>query len=262
MTVLQAAGGLRARAIGGWLVGRRAGKAALWLGLLLVFALSNLANDRAGQAPTQRNWVFGRLNREHTYGQTFVVERDTLVALRVLLFANPSGRDDPVTLRLRYADADLPSNRTGERGADEGAVPPELAVVTLPLRALARQELTTFAFPPLALSFPPGVVTATLRLDLDAPTLPPSEWVTVMAGPDTYGGGQLLVDGEPEPSADLAFQPVYQRRWFDLLLPITRMAHDKPGLLGWPPLYALLAYGCCVIAARLILALWRCSRCD
>ena len=85
----------------------RAWVAAPWLGLLVIFALSSLTTDHANSAPTLRNWVFGRLNGEHTYGQTFVAAPGELVAIRVLLLANPSSQNDPVTLRLRYAAGDM-----------------------------------------------------------------------------------------------------------------------------------------------------------
>jgi hypothetical protein len=212
---------------------------ASWLGLLLIFVLSSLVTERAGPAPAHRNLVFGQLNRERTFGQVFVAPPGDLVAVRVLLFANPSDRDDPVTLRLRYAEGDLP----------------ELAVVALPLRALDQRTWTTFEIQSLALN-----LTTTLRLDIEAPTLPPSDWITVMAGPDTYPNGELLVDGTPRPKVDLAFQPVYRRRWIDNALPVTHMALGKPGLLGWPPLYALLAYSSVVVSGYLLLALWRAVR--
>ena len=236
MTVPQIASGLRARAFGCRLAGCRASTAAPWLGLLLVFAFSCLTVDRAGPAPVERNWVFGRLNREHTFGQTFVATPGQLVAIRVLLFANSSDRDDPVTLRLRYANSDLP----------------DLAVATLPLRALDRRDWTTFPISPLTLG-----LTSSLRLELAAPTLPATDWIIIMAGRDTYSGGELLHDDAPHAAADLAFQPVYRQRWIDWLLPITRMARAKPDLFGWPPLYALLTYTCCMAAAYLLLAIWR-----
>src|SRR5215212_4418486 len=171
MAVVHIFHGLRGRLSGDRSAGRHVRAALPWLGLLLIYALSGLTSERPGQGATQRSLVLGRLNREHTFGQTFVVERDELVALRVLLFANPSQRDDPVILRLHYATI----------GMSESDALPDLAVVTLPLRALVRSELTTFAFPPLTLAFPPGAVTTTLRLDLAAPTLPPTDWITVMA---------------------------------------------------------------------------------
>jgi hypothetical protein len=239
MTVLQATGGWRAWALGRLLVGRGARIAALWLGLLLTFALSSLTIDHAGPAPTQRNWVFGRLNREHTFGQTFVAVPGKLVAVRMLLFTNSGDRDELVTLRLRYAEGGLP----------------DLAVVALPLSALDRRDWTTFEIQPLTLN-----VTTTLRLDVESPTLASNDWITVMAGPDTYPHGELFVDGAPRPAADLAFQPVYRPRWFDTLLPISRMAQGKPGLLGWPPFYAFLAYACCALLVSVLGRLWRASR--
>jgi hypothetical protein len=237
-------------------LGRRVRRALPWVGLVLVYVLSSLTTDSVGRAPTQRNLVFGRLSREHSFGQTLVVERDDLVALRVFLLANPTDREDPVMLRLRYADPGLPFDKLANRRDDSSAAP-DLAVAVLPMRALARGDYTTFAIPPLMLNSPPGVVTTTLLFDLQAPTLAPSDWITVMAGPDTYPGGELFADGDPRPAFDLAFQPIYRRHWLDILLPISRMAHGKPGVLGWPQLYALLAYAYCVVLVRVFVAVWR-----
>ena len=216
----------------------------LVVSLVVVYSASSLTTEVVGAAPGARNTVIGRLNRDHTYGQTFAVERDDLVAIRVLLFANPTDRDDQVTLRLRFAD---------------GAMR-ELAVAQLPIRALAGRKMATFSIRPLTFNFPAHVLTARLRLDLEAPTLAPTEWITVIGGPDTYPEGTLFVNGVPRSSADLAFQPIYQRRWFDTLLPISRMAHGKPGILGRPQLYAVLAYLYCVLLVSAILRLWRVVR--
>ena len=90
MAVVHIFHGLRGRLSGDRSAGRHVRAALPWLGLLLIYALSGLTSERPGQGATQRSLVLGRLNREHTFGQTFVVERDELVALRVLLFANPS----------------------------------------------------------------------------------------------------------------------------------------------------------------------------
>jgi hypothetical protein len=213
--------------------------AAPWLGLLLVFALSSLTAEAAGPTPAQRNWVFGRLTHDHTFGQTFLAPPGDMVAVRVLLLANPNDYDEPVTLRLRYAEGELP----------------DLAVSSLPMRALSRKNWATFKIQPLTLN-----LTTSLRLDVAAPTLPQHDWITVIAGPDSYPNGELFVDNQRRHSADLAFQPVYQRRWIDGLLPISRMAQGKPGMLGWPPLYALLAYGCCVLLVYMMAWFWRVGR--
>jgi hypothetical protein len=207
--------------------------------MLLIFALSILVTERAGTTPAERNYVFGRLSRERSFGQTFAASPGNLVGVRVLLFANTNAREDPVTLRLGYAEGNLP----------------ELAIVVLPLHALDRRTWSTFDIPPLALN-----LTTTLRLDIEARTLPPSDWITVMAGPNTYPDGLLFIDDMPHPAIDLAFQPVYQNRPLDDLLPITRMALGKPGLLGWPPLYALLAYCSTMVSAHVFLALWQAVR--
>jgi hypothetical protein len=239
MTVLQASSGRRPSVRDRQLVGRRARTTALWLGLLLVLALSSLTTDYGGPAPTQRNWVFGRLNHEHTFAQTFIASPGELVAVRLLLFANPGDRDTPVTLRLQYTEGDRFT----------------LAVVTLPVGMFDRSGWTTFAIPPQTLT-----LTTSLQLDVESPTLPSNDWITVMAGPNTYPHGELFVNGVPHPAADLAFQPIYRRRWIDWLLPISRMALGKPGLLGWPPLYALLAYSFCLVLAHVLITFWRSTR--
>lgn len=245
MTSFGATGDAYARVAGRPWRRLRAGLLLPWAGLLLVLLLSSQTIDQPGRAPTQRNLNYGRLNREHTFGQTFVVERDALVAVRVLLFAGPNNTsDEPITLRLRYAEGDLP----------------DLATATLPLRALDRREMTTFSIPPLTFDFPPQAITTTLRIELEAPTLPPDAWITVMAGPDTYGDGELFADGRAKPAVDLAFQPIYQHRWLDALLPISRMAYGKRGVLAWPQLYALLAYGFALLLGYALIQLWRTLR--
>ncbi len=125
---------------------------------------------------------------------------------------------------------------------------------------LDRRELTLFPIQPLTFDFPTQLVTTTLRIDLEAPDLPPEAWITVMAGPDTYADGELFADGKARPAADLAFQPVYRSRWLDALLPISRVAHGKPGLLGWPQLYVLLVYIFCALLVYVFVLLWKATR--
>jgi hypothetical protein len=144
-----------------------------------------------------------------------------------------------VTLRLRYAESDLP----------------DLAVSSLPLRALNQRDWTTFKIQPLTLN-----LTTSLRLDIESPNLQQNDWITVIAGPDTYPDGELMANNVRRQSSDLAFQPVYQHRWIDDLLPISRMAQAKPGVLGWPPAYAILAYACCTLLAYLVGTLRRSGR--
>ncbi len=211
-----------------------------WLGLVVVLLISTQTTTVVGTGPAQRNLVLGKLDQQHSFGQVFVAEQLYLSGIRVLLVPPPGEREDLVTLRLRVYTEGLP----------------DLAVVSLPVHALARQGMTTFAFEPLRLRMTPHPVTTTLQLTLEAPTLPPAYGITVIAGADSYAGGHLLVNGVARTQFDLAFQPLYQQRWLDRLLPISRLAEGRPGLLGWPPFYALLVYGYLYVLGRILMLWW------
>ncbi len=211
-----------------------------WLGLAVVLLISTRTTTVVGAGPAQRNLVLGKLDQQHSFGQVFVAEQLYLSGIRVLLVPPPGERDDLVTLRLGVVAAGLP----------------DLAVVSLPVHALARQGMTTFAFEPLHLRMTPHSVTTTLQLTLEAPTLPPAYGITVIAGADSYAGGHLLVNGVARTQFDLAFQLLYQQRWLDQVLPISRLAEGRPGLLGWPPFYALLVYGYLYVLGRIVMCCW------
>jgi hypothetical protein len=215
-----------------------------WSGCFLVFVGSVIPREVAGSAPTQRNIMYGRLTSEHQYSQTFQAEAGTLIGIRVLLFppANPS--DDLVTLRLSYDTKDLP----------------EIAVVSLPLSGLNSYGMTVFAIEPFSVTTPESLVTSTLRLDIEAPTLPANHWISVVAGPNTYAGGQLFVDNKPRPKYDLAFQPIYRATWLDRWIPVSRIAQGKPGFLAYPVVYALFSYICVFLIGLILIRLWRIAR--
>lgn len=215
----------------------------MW-GAVAILGIASITTEAPGPAPTERNWVIGRLHRDQAFGQTFVAAAPELTALRVLLFAPNAERDDPVTLRLRYA----------------AAPGPDLATVTLPMRDLARQGMTAFPLPPLRIQANPHSAAAPLLFTLEAPTLPPDAGISVIAGPDTYPDGLMLIAGEARPFGDLAFQPLYRRHWIDPLLPISTLAAGKPGLPGWPPLYPLLAYGYLCLLGYGLHRLWQRAR--
>ena len=198
-----------------------------WIGFLIVWIGSSITFEVSGQGAPAGSREIGLLYRGHSFGQTFVAEYSQLTAIRVRLLPISPKRVEPVTLRLRHLAAGTP----------------DLVVVSMPIHAITPAEMTTFSFPPLSLESGISTITPTLELLLETPTLPPAEGVTAIAGPDTYSYGVLLVNGAQRAGLDLAFQPVYLRRWFDVLLPVSRMAAGKPGILGWPPFYALLVYG-------------------
>lgn len=197
--------------------------ATILVGLIL---LATLPHDSIGEAPRERNWVFARLDRDHSIRQTFISTRRDLYAVRVLLFAPPTAQETTVMLRIRYFGADATEN---------------LVQVGKPLRELSRQSFTTFTFAPMTPRGTPHTITATLELVLEAPALAPEDAIQVITGPDSYSDGQLFINEREFGYADLAFQPVYRSYLLNNILPLTALAEGKPGLLGWPPSYAILA---------------------
>jgi hypothetical protein len=215
-----------------------------WIGFLVVLIGSSITFEVSGQGAPAGSWEIGTLHQNQSFGQTFVVEYPQLTAIRVRLLPVSPDRSEPVTLRLRQFAAGTP----------------DLVVVSRPIHAIIPTEMTTFSFPPLSLGSGISTITPTLEFLLETPKLPPAEGVTAIAGPDTYPYGVLLVNGAQREALDLAFQPVYLRRWIDVLLPVSHMAAGKPGILGWPPFYALLVYGYGYLLLLGLLKIWRMIR--
>lgn len=211
-----------------------------WVGLGVVFLCSSITTATPGQGAPTGDWDIGTLDGEHVFGQTFIPEYPQLTAIQVHLRPRSPDHNELVTLRLRRLEAGTP----------------DLAVVVLPVHALAPDRMTTFAFAPLSLELSPRPGTPPLLFILEASSVGPEHGITVVAGPDTYPQGVLLANGEARDGNDLAFQPVYLRRWFDAILPITWLAAGKPGILGWPPLYALLVYVYGYVLVRVFVQAW------
>lgn len=116
---------------------------------------------------------------------------------------------------------------------------PEAVLVetVVPLGTAAPDGAVTAAFAPLRIGESPHILTSTLEVQLGLLGLPPGAAISLKPGAVTEGRGP-------------AFTAYYQIRPFDRLWPISRMADGRPGLLGWPPLYALLAYGLLVALMR------------
>ncbi len=215
-----------------------------WIGLLVVLIGSSITVEVSGQGAPDGNQKVGVLYRGHSFGQTFVAEYSQLTAIRVRLVPVASELAEPIILRLRR----------------HAAGTPDLVVVSMPIHDIVPAEMTTFSFAPLSLESNIATITPTLEFLLETPTLRPAEGVTGLGGLDTYPDGVLLLNGEQREALDLTFQPIYLRRWFDALLPISRMAAGKPGILGWPPFYALLVYGYGYLLLLGLIRLWRTIR--
>lgn len=167
-----------------------------------------------------------------TLGGTTTIEqpfRATLAGLAGLTLhirpGGPADADLQIPIRLRY----------------EGGPPIDLVSMSLPLSAAGDGELR-FSFPRPIAPRDPYALSETLRLIIDVPSLPPNSGPALIVQPAPQDRGRLQIDGAPSPGYNLAITLSYQRRWVDRLWPISAMAAGKLGLLGWPPLYALLPY--------------------
>ncbi len=222
------------RAARGWLP--HALLAALLLaGFGTTLALATTSRLAPGAAQATRNWPAGPLSDGHTYGQTLRVRPEGLSAVRFWLVP-PRAPQGQIALLVRLPERDL-------------TLPP----VELPAAAIGRDGALTFPLPPLPPDPARPAAPVALKLTLEPRGIPRDAAPVVVAGPDAYPDGTLLRDGRPVRAADLAFAALYRSTGFDPLLPISRIAAGRPGLLGWPPLYALAAYA--VVAALALFAL-------
>lgn len=187
--------------------------------LTLLAALATWPVSGAGLQPDEATSV--ALAEGEALAWTFATERGGLSGLRVWL-EQPA----PATgsLAVTIAAAELPD------------LP--LVIAEAPLSAAGADGALDLTFDPLREGASPHEPTATLQVRLVAEGLRP--------------GASLALRGADEQR--VAFAPRYQERPFDTLLPISAIAAGRPGLLGWPPLYALLAYALLVALLR---ALWQ-----
>lgn len=160
---------------------------------------------------------------------TFTTDRQGLRSLRLWLAAPPPpGAELGVSLALSTA--------------------PQILLVdgVAALAAAAPDGAINVSFEPMWVRQSPHVPTATLVVRLSPRGLMPGAPLMLSAG-DALGQGEAIP----------AFIPGYAVRPLDVLWPISALAEGRPGLLGWPPFYALLAYSFLVLLVR---SLWRVAR--
>lgn len=203
-------------------------KRRLWLALCLLGAVATLGaamiTIRSPGTPVAPDAdAVVPLSRDERIGLTFVTEQARLNGLRLWLEQPaPGGAQLSVTI--------------------SSAATPSLALIetTLPLDALGPDGALDVRFEPLTIRATPQVLTTTLYVQLAAQGI--SE------------GQSVLLRGAVEGDAtrSIAFTPWYQTRPFDALWPISSMADGRPGILGWPPLYALVAFGVLWMLTRIL----------
>ncbi len=199
--------------------------AALLIGPGLIFWLTALEDPQAGAGQTVRNWPAGQLDDQHQFGQRALLRLDDLVGVRLWLVRPIVPGAGTIVLRLRPA--------TGGTDLAVG----QLAVSELTLHGPSVFRFATIRTDPLTAD-----QSVPIELVLETHGVDRASAVSVMAGPDRYKNGTILQDGREVAPADLAFEPLYQASWFDRILPVTRIAQARPGLFGWPPLYAFLLW--------------------
>jgi hypothetical protein len=198
---------------------------ALLVGPGLILWLTALDDPQAGAGQTVRNWPAGQLEDQHQFAQRALLRLDGLVGVRLWLVRPVMPGAGRIVLHLRPA--------AGGTNLAEG----QLAVSALTVRGPSVFRFTAIRTDPLAADR-----AVPIELLLETHGVDRASAVSVMAGPDQYKDGALLRDGREISRADLAFEPLYQASWFDRILPVTRIARARPGVFGWPPLYALLLW--------------------
>ncbi len=196
------------------------------VGALIVTTLSTITtldSEISALAPTDRELPLGKIK---TIEQTFTITRPDLVGIAFPIRSDvQSAADLYIPLHLRYADGS-PNDLVSERLLVQAAV----------------GGVITVRFAPITGAHDSRIPTATLKLILNIPELQPDTGPIFTARENHQTQESLTLDGRILPNRTLVVTPIYQRRWADSLWPISAMARGKPGLLGWPPLYALLAY--------------------
>jgi hypothetical protein len=195
-------------------------------GALIIAVLSMITTRDDASAPLTSTDMELTLGGIQTIKQVFTITRPDLVGVAIpLMPAAQGGADLRIAVHIRYADGS----------------PDDLVSENLPVQS-AEAGVLTIRFAPTSIVSDPRMPTTTLKLILDIPTLPPGTGPTIRVRANSLAQGALTIDEHTESGRDLVITPIYQRRWVDSVWPISAMARGKPGLLGWPPFYALLAY--------------------
>ncbi len=207
--------------------------ALLLAGLGLILWLAIVGTTRAGDAYREFGQPAEPLFDGHRIGQIITVPLDQLVGIRLWLRRPVSAAGGTITLRMRSLDQQK-----------------DLALVEWPVAELTADGPTTFRLPQLAAAPLQMNRRETLELMLTTRGVDRSDPLGVGVGTNGYGRGLMVRDGQQIPRSDLAFETLYRARLLDRVFPITTIAYGRPGIFGWPPLYALLVYGALVVVGR------------
>jgi hypothetical protein len=199
--------------------------AAIVAGAGLVLWLASIPEPRAGVTYSRAGQVVDTLADGRQIGQIIREPLDDLVGFRLWLQRPADPGSGMLLLRVRSLDQAK-----------------DLAVIEIPVSRLAPDGPTTFELAPPSIQRTRMHMPETLELMLTTQGVDQGRAIGVLASGNRYGYGLMLRDGKEITRSDLLFEVLYRGSLFDRILPITRIAYSRPGVLGWAPLYALIVY--------------------
>lgn len=213
------------------------------LGLILVLTGSLVSFPAPGPGAVNHELSVAEIGSGTEVGQSFRADEPVISGMR--LWLKPPF---PSTGRLSF--------RINLAGRNE--LP--LVELNLPLEQVSPDGVVDLRFAPTQLPQVSLSETGTIKLQLRVDGLPEGKTLILLGNTGSYPNGKALLDGQPDTEYDLAFAPVYQRRAFDYIWPISRIASGRPGLLAWPPLYPLITYGYALLLIYVLTGVWRTIR--
>lgn len=195
-------------------------------GAVLVLFLSLISYEIRGKPFASANGPVARIDADNFVVQRIAIETIGLQGFEMEVIPQASAEPLSLTLRLQVADSGLPDLAQ----VDQVGSP----VFDTPLR---------FDFPALTTRLAPYAITNTFDIIIQASNLSATTSLALLGGPANSSASSLKVGAEQSSGIALSITPLYQRRLFDLIWPLSAMGSGRPGIFGWPPLYPLLAYG-------------------
>lgn len=214
--------------------------AILVVGLVVVFSAAGTRGVSTGSRQLEHTQASWQLYDGHSVGQVLRINPSQMVGIRVWLERPSQITAGTLTARLYSFEHQR-----------------DVATATTPIEAVRFNQPTDIQFVSIEVEGWSQEVPLTIELRISTEGVPESAALTAYGSNNRYPNGPVVVDGEQDPSSDLAFAVLYPGTWLDEFLPVTHIAEDRPGIFGWPPLYGLLAWLTLWTAASLLLLLIR-----
>lgn len=202
------------------------------LGVFLLF-VAMMTNSVAGQRAISKNGAYITLTTDNVITWRFQAEQQGLYALQLWLAEKaPSGSTLVVNL-TSPTNLDIPATE-----------------VRLELDKFRDSEAVLAQFKPVWILPSSRLAQTSFEIQLLLHGSSSDTVIMFQAGSDS------TIEQELVP----AFVPLYQTRQLDRVWPISKMAAARPGVFGWPPFYAILAYAFLVLLFYVILGIWKPSQ--